>query len=77
MATATLYVTDVARPRLLASREDWSCNAVQQSIDGNDLEVRGLFCLQAKKVVDVDLRCAAGLVLGRYAGHVLHLCAMA
>ena len=31
VTTATLYVTDVVRPLLLAGRGDWSWNAVEQS----------------------------------------------
>ena len=41
LATSALYVTDVARPLLLAGREAWSWDGAQQSAGITDPEARG------------------------------------
>ena len=71
LATSALYVTDVARPLLLAGREDWSWDAVHQSAGITDPEAKGRRYVRVLKVVDVVLRCLAGCAVGTALGTCL------
>ena len=71
MATSALYVTDVARPMLLAAREDWSWDVVLQSAGAIDPEAKKRRWVRTQKVVDVILRCTAGCALGSALGMCL------
>ena len=71
MATTALYVTDVARPMLLAGCGDWSWDAVQQSATFADKKVSERRCARVQTVVDVVLRCSAGCAAGSALGMLL------
>ena len=68
MATTALYVTDVARPMLLAGCGAWSWDAAAQSIEKTDQTVCERRCMHVIKVVDVVLRCTAGCAAGSALG---------
>ena len=68
LATSALYVTDVARPLLLAGREDWSWDAAACVADP---EAKARRYVQLLKVLDVVLRCLAGCAVGTALGTCL------
>ena len=71
LATGALYVTDVARPMLLAGRGDWSWDFVVQSAGASGPEVGKRGCERAKTVFEVILRCIAGCIVGTALGMCL------
>lgn len=73
LATGALYVTDVARPMLLAGREAWSWDLgdFRQSAGATSPGVEERRCERAKTVLEVILRCVAGCALGSALGMCL------
>ena len=71
LATGALYVTDVLRPMLLAGREAWSWDVVQQVAGATGTEAEDCRAERAKTVFEVILRCIAGCALGSALGMCL------
>ena len=71
LATGALYITDVARPMLLAGREAWSWDFALQRAGTTGPEVGERCCERAKTVLEVVLRCAAGCAVGSALGMCL------
>ena len=71
LATGALYITDVARPMLLAGHEAWLWDVVLQSAGAIGPEVGERRCERAKTLFEVILRCVASCALGSSLGMIL------
>lgn len=64
LTTTTLFITDVARPMLLAGRESWSWDIVDSNVGDVCSEDSEQRYVREQNVLDVVLRCAASFAIG-------------